>query len=473
MPEKDLRKRFTKNLTYAFIAQGFSFVFSGLMSLLVPKVLGVEQYSYFQLFIFYSSYVGLFHFGLSDGVYLKHGGTELENLNKESIGSQFTLMVIWQVLICACTLPVILQLVESQERRYIWIFVAIYLIAANATWFFGYVFQAANRTSVYSASIILSKAAYISFVIAMLIIRPYSFKPFVAFYVAAQIIAFVYVAYEARNFILSGTRLDKEFVKETIKNCYIGISLTISNIASSLILGVGRIMVERTMGIVTFGFLSLALTITNFFLQFIAQISMVMFPALRQIEEETMKRFFLKMRSGISYLLCLMLWIFVPLKLILIWWLPQYEEALEYLAILLPICVFDGKMQLLFNSYMKVFRKERNMLYINLVSLGISIALCAASVYWIGNIFAVALATMIAVALRSIIANEYLSRIMGVQKDKKIIWEIVLVSLFILINIHVSDLFSFLIYGVAYAFYLLINRNEIKELMRFMKGTFR
>lgn len=40
------------NMVVAFAAQGISFLASVAMSLLVPKVLGVETYGYWQLFIF-------------------------------------------------------------------------------------------------------------------------------------------------------------------------------------------------------------------------------------------------------------------------------------------------------------------------------------------------------------------------------------------------------------------------------------
>ena len=49
-------------------------------------------------------------------------------------------------------------------------------------------------------------------------------------------------------------------------------------------------------------------------------------------------------------------------------WLPQYAESLRYMVILLPICIFDGKMSLLCNTYLKVLRKERQLFYFNLIS---------------------------------------------------------------------------------------------------------
>lgn len=80
-------KIFIKNLLYAFVAQGLSFILSALMSIIVPKVLSVNDFGYWQLFIFYTSYVGFFHFGFNDGIYLLNGGKNYDELNYNEIGA--------------------------------------------------------------------------------------------------------------------------------------------------------------------------------------------------------------------------------------------------------------------------------------------------------------------------------------------------------------------------------------------------
>lgn len=458
------KRNFKSNLIFALLAQGIGFVFSFLMSLLVPKLLGVEQFAYWQLFIFYSGYVGFFHLGLSDGVYLKYGGISADKLNKSEIVSQFRLMILWQVVVCVVGFLFIMPSGMLFERKLVWIFVGLYLLIANATWFWGYVFQAANQTRVYSISTIIAKFLFIITVFGMFVLKPEKFIPFVGFYVVTQGIALLYVLYKSRDFLFAQQLPLVDTLKTTWGNISIGINLTISNIVSSLILGVGRAMVDKSAGITSFGMLSLAVSLTNFFLQFITAVSMVMFPALRQIGEESAKRIFVKLRTGISYLLCLILLAYIPMKEVLSWWLPQYTDSLKYMAFLLPICVFDGKMQLLFNTYMKVLRKERVMLIINALSLIVSTILCAIGAFLIGDIVAVALAMTAAIVFRSLIANVYLAKQMNLSIDKNILWEVVLAILFIMLNAYFNDVVVFTAYGVVYAVFLLVNKGEVKEL---------
>ena len=82
-------RRILRNIIYAFAAQGISLLLSILTSLILPKFFDKANYGYWSLFLFYTGYTGFFHFGLNDGVYLKIGGTEYEDMDKKLLGGQF------------------------------------------------------------------------------------------------------------------------------------------------------------------------------------------------------------------------------------------------------------------------------------------------------------------------------------------------------------------------------------------------
>ena len=70
---------FIKKVFYAIGANLLSLCVSVLTTLVVPKFLGenVEQYGYLQIYLFYVSYIGFFHLGWCDGVFLRDGGKHL------------------------------------------------------------------------------------------------------------------------------------------------------------------------------------------------------------------------------------------------------------------------------------------------------------------------------------------------------------------------------------------------------------
>ena len=88
-----------KNMSIAFLAQGISLVMGVIQSLLVPKLLGVTQYGYWQLFIFYIGYVGFFHLGLNDGVYLINGGKSRDEIDKRLVFSLFVVTTVFQTVV--------------------------------------------------------------------------------------------------------------------------------------------------------------------------------------------------------------------------------------------------------------------------------------------------------------------------------------------------------------------------------------
>ncbi len=457
--------KFKQNLIYAFIAQSTSMILSILISLILPKVLGVEEFAYWQLFIFYSGYVGILHFGLSDGLYLRYGGTDLKDMNKSLIGSQFRCMVIWQTLIAIVALVIIPFLIVNPERMFVCILTAIYLIVANATWCLGYIFQAANETRIYSTGTIISKVLFIFALILSLLTRHYDFRIYVTLYVGAQAIALIYSIINGWDFVTAKWISVQQILHNTLTNMKIGINLTLSNIASSLILGICRGFVDARWSISVFGIFSLAISLVNFILQFITQISMVMFPSLRQLPAEKRKDIYVLLRDSIGIIFCSIMIFYVPMRTVLSWWLPEYTESLRYLSIILPICVFDGKMQMLYNTYMKVYRKEKSLLRINLLSCVVSLILCILFATVNNDVIVVVAAMIIAIALRSVISSIYLSKVMGVGLEDNLVWEIALTVSFIVFNYSFRPWVAFFAYAMAVLMVLSVKREKIREIL--------
>ena len=239
--KNDLTKKFASNLTYAFLAQFLSLMLSVLMSLIVPKLLGVEQFAYWQLFIFYSGYVGFFHLGLPDGIYLRYGGTELDKMDKSLLGSQLRVMTTMHIIFSIVGITVLSFLPIEGDRKFVWIMTAVYMVVTNAFWFLGFIYQAANQTKNYSIATIISKISFTICVVALMIFRPENFQIYVLLYVLAQGLSLIYCIVKGKAFVFSKQISVKKTLSEMFYNAKIGINLTFSNLASSFILGeIGR-----------------------------------------------------------------------------------------------------------------------------------------------------------------------------------------------------------------------------------------
>ena len=186
------KKSLIRNLIYAFSAQGISLILSVLMSMIVPKLLGVEDYSYWQLFIFYIGYVGFSHFGLTDGIYLRLGGSVYEELDYVKYKTQLVLSLLIQFSIAVVALFVFsLVQIESMRMTVLsWTF--IYMLIFNAAGYLGYIFQAVNQTRVYSISIMIDRIIFIGFVLIAIVIRGCSFRYYIIGYTFSKSVALIY-----------------------------------------------------------------------------------------------------------------------------------------------------------------------------------------------------------------------------------------------------------------------------------------
>ena len=129
-----LKGRFIHNLSFAFAAQLVSLCVSILLSLFAPKILGIREYSYWQLFIFYTNYVNLAQFGIVDGIYLRTGGKEYKNLNFSLLKSEYIIFTVIQFLSFTIVTTICL-FTKDQNKSIVFLGVAIYLVIYNLSRF--------------------------------------------------------------------------------------------------------------------------------------------------------------------------------------------------------------------------------------------------------------------------------------------------------------------------------------------------
>ena len=97
-------KRLQKGIIAVFLANAINVLFSLATNFLLPKFLSVESYAGIKEFQLYVSYVGLFHFGFVDGIYLKYGGKTLGKTVDKSFATDLSTMTVFQLIISCVTL---------------------------------------------------------------------------------------------------------------------------------------------------------------------------------------------------------------------------------------------------------------------------------------------------------------------------------------------------------------------------------
>ena len=159
--------------------------------------------------------------------------------------------------------------------------------------------------------------------------------------------------------------------------------------------------------------------------------------------------------------------LYFPMAWVLSLWLPQYADTMRFFAILLPVCVFDTKMNLCCTTYFKVLREERTLLKVNLCTLAGSVVLCCVGVYIIESLDVVLLSAVACIICRSLWSERYLNAKLGVSTNLASIEEVVLTVAFVALALCAPMCVAVLGYLALYAAYLVFNRHSARDFLAF------
>lgn len=465
-------KLFFKNIFYTIFTNILSLLISTFVTLVIPKFLGVEEYGYWQLYLFYSTYVGLLHFGWNDGIYLRYGGSEYNKLDKKIFFTQYITLLILQILLALIIVGSISIYIEDSNKRFIIKMTMVSMVIVNTRIMYIYILQATSRIKEYTRVMMLDRISYIIFIILFFLLNIKNYKSIILADILGKTFSFVYVIFICRDIAFNKFIELKDSLKETFLNIRVGIRLMLANFASMLIIGIVRFGIEKQWDIQTFGEISLTLSISNMIMIFINAIGIVIFPMLRRENKENLKNVYFLLREILMIIFLGLLFSYYPLKYLINIWLPKYQESILYMSLIFPIYIYEGKTALLVNTYLKVLRKEKKLLKINIILLAISLLLTSFTVFFLKNLNIVVFSILIILILKSSLAELILSKELRANFKKDLVMEIFLTILFVIINWKLEIKTSIIIYGCCYSIYLLIKRKELENIFKLAKINF-
>lgn len=451
-----------KNAGTAFLAQGVAMLLSIIQTLLVPKLLGLEEYGYWQLFLFYASYVGFAHLGLNDGVYLVKGGQGRGEVDKRSVISQFAVGAVFQFALAAVIIAIALAGGFGRDREFVVSCTGVFLVIQNCAYFLMYLLQAMNETRRSSFSTIVGRIAFLVPLVILLVVQCASYKPFIVAYILSSFVQLAYCAWFCRDFFRAGLEPLPRAVRQVVASVRVGSRLMLANIASQLVLGIARFASDVVWGIEAFGEFSFAISMVNFFLAFVSQASMVLFPALRQASPDEVRGFFCNSRDVMSLVFPAVYAFYYPMVILLSLWLPRYAASFFYFIYLIPICVFDSKMNICCTTFFKVLREEGRLLWVNVCTCVASGVIALIGIYVFNSITVVISGAVVSIIARSLWSESYLAKRLNVPSLHGVgAGELLLTVVFVTSALLLPGWLAFSIYMAAYAVFLSFFRERL------------
>lgn len=458
LPPKNNAGTLARNVSYSMAANLTSFLVGVAVILLVPKVIGVEEYGYFQLFLFFIGYVGFFHFGWADGIILRYAGKTWESLSRPRFSGQIHAFLFFEIALWGLFALASWLYFGQGARLFVLLSTVVGAVLVLANTLLRVILQAANRIKVYALLVLLERLVYLVCVLSVLFFGARDFRFFIVAYLTAQGATLIGALWFCRDLVLARPETARAVFRESAECIRVGIKLMLANVASILILGIIRLGIERAWGIAVFGKISLLLSVVSILFVFVNAASLALLPALRREEHERFRTLYFPSRITLTWVLLISFVFAYPASRLVALWLPAYADSLVYLPLVLPVCLFESSVSLLTGTYLKVLRREKDFLIGNTAALLVSTVFLVISIPVLHNLALAVLAMPASLAVRSWFLEERLAARLDVNVMPVFATEVLVSVAFIGLSLGVGGFTGSILYAVFLLIVFAISR---------------
>ena len=452
---------FLKDFSYSLSSNLIALIISALVTFIVPKAISVENYGFFQLYLFYATYVGFFHFGWMDGMFLRYGGAYYSDLDKGLFKGELKLFVLVESIISVLLCILVIIFNKEENNAFILEVTALSIVLTNIRVYYMDILQCTGRIKEYSNLNIIGSIFYLIIIIALLIFGYKGFHYFIFADIFGKLVSTFYGVIKCREILTAKSTDYRLAIAESSENIKVGFKLLFSTLASIAVIGIIRFGIKTAWDVSTFAKVSLTLSVSNLLMVFIRSAALVLFPTLRRIDKERLDNLYETMKVSLMVPMFGVLLLYYPIRIIMSHWLPQYADSLKYMALLFPMCIFESKMSMILETFMKVLRKERSLMFVNIITLGLSFILTGITCLILHNLDFAVLSVVILLAFKCVISEIMMSKYIKQDFLKDLILEIVLAATFVVSSWYIGGGIGALIYLLGYLLYLYYKEQDL------------
>ena len=462
-------KKIFNNVLIVLGAQLLILIISITRSLLLPSFLSLESYGYWQIYLFYSAYVGVFALGFNDGIYLRYGDKDYNELPFAKLRMSIRIFSLMLLVITILIVFLTYFFNANDDMRYAIIFSGFNIFILGLTGVFTYVLQITNQLKKYSFFSVADKALVILTVVLMFFLNNNNFKLIIVVDFLAKVLVLVSMIYFCKELWIGRNISFSIAFKEFKDNIGVGVKLLISNLLGMLIIGMGRFLIQVFGKIEDFAIYSFGITITGLVLTAITAFSLVLYPSIKRLNQNKYDKYFENINTFIKAYNFSTLLLYFPAYLLVICYYSKNADMLPYLNLLFVVAILQGKMSILNNTFYKVLRKEKEMLIANLSSVLFFAILAPIVFYFTKSIWSIAFTTFATMMIRCYASEIFLKKILHIQLDYKFVIEIVFIIVFILATTLMNLKYGTMMYLLFLTIWISLNISELKKIAQTLK----
>lgn len=355
-----MNKKLKKGMLSILLANIVNLIFNLLTNFLLPKYLSVDSYSAIKTFQLYGMYIGVFSLGCADGMYLRYGGKNIDEVDEDELKgglNTFRFFLIIENLF----LLIIAVLFKDKV-----IFATVLTITClNMTGYFKNLYQACGEFKRYGNILNLTTiSTFLVNIVLLFFFKTDNFFIYLIGYVSVDFFIWFILEFDVKKLWKENkkTKLKWKLFFFDIKN---GILLMIGNFSSILLTSMDRLFVKVLLFPIDFAQYSFAVSLEGFLNAAITPITVTLY---NYFCNNNSKDTIIKARKFVLIFATVIIAAAFPAKYIISIFLEKYVGTIEILFILFGAELFYIPIKAIYVNLYKAKGKQ-TLYFIRLITI--------------------------------------------------------------------------------------------------------
>lgn len=441
------------------------------MGFVIPKYLSVDDYAYYHIYQLYIAYAGFFHLGLVNGIYLKYGHLDVDELPVNDFRKYSRAMVILQLGMAALLL-VILFLLFPEDRNIgvAYAFTIVNIPLMNIKWFYSSINQFTKRFVIDSAVTYMQNVLQCVMVAAVIIFSLYNYLVLLIAVTLINLICMIAVMIQNKQFVnvFAITKEETKPDRSVVSLIKGGFFFMISEFVAIIILGIDSIFVQNLFTLTDFAMYSFAVSIISVMYTLISTVSNLIYPYLVRVDDDKYAKYYTLMSDVLTFVALMSMLAFYVAKFLVIHWLDKYEASLFIASILFGTVIFRTLIMLVCGNYFKVLKMTKEYTKNNFFSIVLAFVLDFLAYIIFKDCTYIAYASLLAFIIWYVVTDFVFIKRLQIEKKtcfNRYLCIAICLTLFYSL-FRVSDIIAFVIYMIVAAVVCIVCfRKHIREIV--------
>lgn len=322
-----------KGMLQILLANILNMIFSIGTNFLLPKFLSIDSYSQIKTYQLYVTYVAILHLGYNDGMYLKFGGKNINEISNNELEKNLSTLKIFQFIMMIFSI-----LISIFTKDIALLMASIVVLPQNMIAYFKNFYQAIGEFKKYSRIMnITTSATFIINIFLIFIIQTDNYVIYLLGYIILSIVLWFMLEKSLSEYKHLNKFKFQFSWKELKDNISSGILLLLGNFSSQLLSSMDRWFIKILFDNIVFAQYSFAVSMENFLNVAVTPISVTMYNYFCNHDED---KDILKIRDLIIIFASIIIAFAFPVKFILELFLQKYLNSTAVIFILFSAQMF-------------------------------------------------------------------------------------------------------------------------------------